>query len=149
MELNFPSRMPQPADAPEDLLKGFNIKPITVLKSRDYFLVYEDEEQVRALPADFIYLNKVQSIGIIVTAKGNAVDFVSRFFVPNSVIGEDPVTGSAHCSLIPYWSEQLNKTTLTAQQVSSRHGDLFCEHKGDRVTMAGNAVLYLKGEYYL
>lgn len=149
IELNFPTRMPSPAEAPEALLKSFNITPSEVFKSRDYFLVFKNENEILSLAPDFIYLNKVDTIGIIVTAAGKEVDFVSRFFVPNSVIGEDPVTGSALCSLIPYWAQQLNKSTLTAKQLSAREGDLLCEHKGDRVTMAGKAVLYLKGEYYL
>ncbi len=149
IELNFPSRMPQPVEAPEALLKGVNIKPAKILKSRDYFLVYEDESQVRQIVPDYNYLNKVDSIGIIVTAPGREVDFVSRFFVPNSVIGEDPVTGSSHCNLIPYWAKQLNKSKLTAKQLSAREGELFCEDKGERVTMAGKVVLYLKGEYFL
>ncbi len=149
IQLNFPSRMPQQITAPDDLLKGFNIAPSRVLKSRDFFLVYEDEKYIKQLVPDFTYLNKMDVVGIIVTAPGREVDFVSRFFVPNSVIGEDPVTGSSHCSLIPYWAKELNKETLTAKQVSPREGHLICELKGDRVTMAGNAVLYLKGEYYL
>ncbi len=149
IELDFPSRVPQPCEAPEGLLKGLNIQPAKVLKSRDYFLVYEDEALIKQIIPDFKYLNQLDVVGIIVTAASSEVDFVSRFFVPNSVIGEDPVTGSAHCNLIPYWSKELNKTTLTAKQLSARGGELFCEDKGERVTMAGNAVLYLKGEYYL
>jgi PhzF family phenazine biosynthesis protein len=149
IELNFPSRMPVPCEAPEALLKGVNIAPSKVLKSRDYFLVYDDEASVKQIVPDFNFLNQVDSIGVIVTAASKEVDFVSRFFVPNSVIGEDPVTGSAHCNLIPYWAKELGKPTLTAKQVSQREGELFCEDKGDRVTMAGEAVLYLKGEYYL
>ena len=149
IELNFPSRMPQPCAAPEALLKGINFPPLKVLKSRDYFLVYEDEDIIKQIVPDFNYLNQIDAVGVIVTAASNEVDFISRFFVPNSVIGEDPVTGSAHCNLIPYWSKELNKTTLTARQVSAREGELFCEDKGERVTMAGNAVLYLKGEFYL
>lgn len=149
IELNFPARIPVETSAPEILLRGFDVAPVQILKSRDYFLVYNTEEEVRKLLPDFHHLNQLDVVGIIVTAKGVDVDFVSRFFVPNSVIGEDPVTGSAHCSLIPYWSEQLNKTQLTALQVSKRVGELACEYKGDRVTMAGKAVLYLKGEYYL
>jgi PhzF family phenazine biosynthesis protein len=149
IELDFPSRMPQPAEAPEALLKGLNIAPQKILKSRDYFLVYDDERVIPQIVPDYNYLNTVDSIGIIVTAPGKDVDFVSRFFVPNSVIGEDPVTGSAHCNLIPYWAQQLNKSTLVARQLSARGGLLFCEHKGERVTMAGKAVLYLKGEYYI
>lgn len=147
--LNFPSRMPQPCDIPNDLFKGFNIQPTKVLKSRDYFLVYDSEKQIQELIADFSFLNKLDTIGVIVTASSSEVDFVSRFFVPNSVIGEDPVTGSAHCSLIPYWAKELKKTTLSARQISSRIGELLCEDKGERVTMAGTAVLYLKGEYYI
>jgi PhzF family phenazine biosynthesis protein len=149
IELNFPSRMPQPCVAPEALLKGINFPPLKVLKSRDYFLVYEDEDIIKQVVPDFNYLNHIDAIGVIVTAASREVDFISRFFVPNSVIGEDPVTGSAHCNLIPYWAKELNKTVLTAKQVSAREGELFCEDKGERVTMAGNAVLYLKGEFYL
>jgi PhzF family phenazine biosynthesis protein len=149
IELNFPSRMPQDCEVPEALLKGINFPPVKVLKSRDYFLVYEDESIVQQIIPDFNYLNQLDVVGVIVTAASKEVDFVSRFFVPNSVIGEDPVTGSAHCNLIPYWSKELNKTRLTARQISAREGELFCEDKGDRVTMAGNAVLYLKGEFYL
>lgn len=149
IELNFPSRSPEPCDPPEALLKGLNIQPWKVLKSRDYFLVYKDEALIKQIVPDFKFLNQLDVVGVIVTAASGEVDFVSRFFVPNSVIGEDPVTGSAHCNLIPYWSKELNKTTLTAKQLSVREGELFCEDKGDRVTMAGNAVLYLKGEFYL
>jgi PhzF family phenazine biosynthesis protein len=149
IELDFPSRMPTPTNAPEELLKGVNIAPAKVLKARDYFLVYDDEKYVRQIVPNFTFLNQLDCIGIIVTAPGREADFVSRFFVPNSVIGEDPVTGSAHCSLIPYWAKELDKSVLTARQVSAREGQLFCEDKGDRVTMAGNAVLYMKGEYYL
>jgi PhzF family phenazine biosynthesis protein len=149
IELNFPSRMPVPIEVPEKLMQGFNLKPTLVLKSRDYFFVYDKEEDVKNIVPDFSILNQFDCIGIIITAKGNEVDFVSRFFVPNSVIVEDPVTGSSHCSLIPYWSGELNKSVLTAKQLSKRGGDLLCEFKGDRVTMAGNAVLYMKGEYYV
>lgn len=149
IELNFPSRMPQPCDAPENLLKGVSFPPSKVLKSRDYFLVYDDETVITQIVPDFTYLNQLDTVGVIVTAASEEVDFVSRFFVPNSVIGEDPVTGSAHCNLIPFWAKELNKTSLVAKQLSARQGELFCEDKGDRVTIAGNAVLYLKGEYYL
>lgn len=149
IELNFPSRMPLPVKIPEKLFQGFNMSPVLALKSRDYFFVYDKEEDVKNIVPDFIILNQFDCIGIIVTAKGNEVDFVSRFFVPNSVIGEDPVTGSSHCSLIPYWSRELGKEVLTAKQLSKRGGDLLCAFKGDRVTMAGNAVLYMKGEYFL
>jgi PhzF family phenazine biosynthesis protein len=149
IELDFPSRMPQPSVAPEALLKGINYPPLKVLKSRDYFLVYEDEALITQIIPDFNFLNQLDVVGVIITAPAKNVDFVSRFFVPNSVIGEDPVTGSAHCNLIPYWAKELKKTTLTARQLSARTGELLCEDKGERVTMAGSAVLYSKGEYYL
>jgi PhzF family phenazine biosynthesis protein len=148
-EMNFPARMPLNCTVPENLLKGFSIEPKTILKSRDYFLVYENEAQITELKADFTFLNQVETLGIIVTAQGDTVDFVSRFFVPNSVIGEDPVTGSAHATLIPYWATQLQKNSLTAVQLSQRKGHLWCGFMGDRVTIAGECVLYSKGEYFL
>ncbi|MDE3234745.1 MAG: PhzF family phenazine biosynthesis protein [Bacteroidota bacterium] len=150
MEMNFPSRMPNVVHHPPmALLEGINHKPQHILKARDYVLVYDTEEEVRNFVADFEWLNKVDTLGIIVTAKGNECDFVSRFFVPNSVIGEDPVTGSAHAELIPYWSKVLNKSAMIARQLSKRGGLLFCEDQGNRVTISGNAVLYMKGEYFL
>lgn len=149
LEMNFPSRMPLACTAPEDLLKGFSIQPKEVLKSRDYFLVYETQEEIEQVVADFNYLNKVDTLGIIITAKGNNSDFVCRFLVPNSVIGEDPVTGSAHATLIPYWAKKLGKNDLSSIQLSKRKGHLWCGSRGDRVTISGKAVLYMKGEYFL
>ena len=115
-------------------------------------LVYETEEEVKRFVPDFEWLNKVDTLGVIVTAKSQdpEYDFVSRFFVPNSVIGEDPVTGSAHASLVPYWSSILDKTHLKALQISKRTGILICEAKeNQRVSIAGKAILYMKGQYYL
>jgi predicted PhzF superfamily epimerase YddE/YHI9 len=149
LEMNFPARMPVECIVPEELLKGVSIAPAKVLKSRDYFLVYNSQEEVEKLSVDFAHLNKVETLGFIATAKGDEVDFVSRFFVPNSVIGEDPVTGSAHATLIPYWAQELGKTDMAAIQVSKRKSHLWCGFRGDRVTIAGKAVLYMKGEYYL
>lgn len=150
IELNFPSRPPVDCDIPNELLNGFNIKSTKILKSRDYFLVYDDEKYIHQLVPNYFELNKLTNIaGVIVTAPGRDVDFVSRFFVPNSVIGEDPVTGSSHCNLIPYWSKEFNKTDLIAKQVSAREGILYCTLQEDRVTMAGEAVLYMKGEYFI
>jgi predicted PhzF superfamily epimerase YddE/YHI9 len=147
LEMNFPARMPVTCEAPEDLLNGFSTRPAKVLRSRDYFLVYNTQEEVEQAVADFGKLNKVETLGVIITAKGNDADFVSRFFVPNSVIGEDPVTGSAHATLIPYWAQELGKQDMTAVQLSKRKGHLWCGLRGDRVTIAGKAVLYMKGEY--
>lgn len=149
LEMNFPARMPEACTPPEDLLKSCSIAPKQVLRSRDYFLVYDTQEEVEKLQIDFIHLNKVETLGVIVTSKGNEVDFVSRFFVPNSVIGEDPVTGSAHATLIPYWAKELGRETLTAVQLSQRKGHLWCTSLGERVTISGKAVLYMKGEYFL
>lgn len=149
LEMNFPARMPQPCEVPEELLKGFSITPQAVLKSRDYMLVYRNQEEVEQVIPDYMHLDKVDTLGIIVTAPGNVSDFVSRFFVPNSAIGEDPVTGSAHATLIPYWANQLGKNHLQAVQVSRRRGHLTCGFLGERVTIAGKAVLYMKGEYFI
>jgi len=148
--LNFPSRVPVSCDAPAALIAAIGGKtPIEVLKSRDYVLVYETEADVLALKPDFAALAKIDLMGVIVTAKGDHSDFVSRFFIPAAGINEDPVTGSAHCNLIPYWAEKLGKTELHAYQVSARRGELWCELKGDRVLMKGKAVTYLKGEIYI
>jgi len=148
-EMNFPARMPIACTAPDDLLKGFNIQPAQVLQSRDYFLVYNSQEEIENVVPNYNFLNKVDTLGIIITAIGNASDFVCRFLVPNSVIGEDPVTGSAHATLIPYWAKELNKTDMTSIQLSKRKGHLWCGSRGDRVTISGKAVLYMKGEYFL
>ncbi len=148
--LDFPSRPPYPAEMPEGLLEGLNHKmPVHVLRSRDYFLVYDNEQDIIDMQPNHFLLSKIDAVGIIITAPGKDVDFVSRFFAPAAGVPEDPVTGSAHCNLIPYWAEKLGKTQLHAYQLSSRKGELWCEHKGDRVLMSGEAVTYLKGEIYI
>lgn len=148
--MNFPSRMPVKTEQiPEGLLHGFNIAPLEVWKSRDFLLIYPDENTILSLVPNFNQLNTVDTLGVIVSAEGKQSDFVSRFFVPNSVIGEDPVTGSAHATLIPYWHRVLGKNQMLAKQISKRGGNLWCEMLNDRVTIAGNAILYMKGEYYL
>jgi PhzF family phenazine biosynthesis protein len=147
LTLDFPSRMPFPVEAPQIILDGIKEKPLEVLKSRDYFLVYEDEEQIRRIQPDVGLLNQINIDpgGIIVTAPGRDVDFVSRFFTPQASVFEDPVTGSAHCSLIPYWAQKLQNDTLTALQISPRVGKLFCKQAGDRVLISGKAITYLEG----
>jgi predicted PhzF superfamily epimerase YddE/YHI9 len=117
-----------------------------VLKSRDLVLVYASEADVTGLRPDFGKLAAASTFGVLATARGNQVDFVSRCFFPAVGIDEDPVTGSAHCSLIPFWAERLGKTSLSALQRSARGGELFCELKGDRVHIGGRVVPYLKGE---
>lgn len=147
--LDFPSRPPVVCDAPEGLVEAFGKTPQEILKSRDYFLVYENEQEVLDIAPNFSRLLDIDAHGFIVTAKGENSDFVSRFFAPEVGVFEDPVTGSAHCNLIPYWAERLGKNELFARQISQRGGELFCELKGDRIKIGGNAVLYLKGEIYL
>ena len=151
LELDFPARPATPvaaADLPPTLLPGLGgPAPQWIGKSRDYVCVYANAAEVRAIRPDFPALNQIDVIGIIVTAPGESgADFVSRFFAPNCGVPEDPVTGSSHCTLVPYWAARLGKNQLRAKQVSPRGGDLWCELRGDRVTMAGHAVLYLRGE---
>ena len=147
--LDFPSRPPVDTEVPEGLIEALGAAPIKMLKSRDYFAIYETQADVAALNPDFSAMRKLDAFAVITTAKGDDADFVSRFFAPCAGIDEDPVTGSAHCTLIPYWAEQLGKNQLFARQISKRGGELFCELHGDRVTIAGRAVLYLKGEIYV
>lgn len=147
--MDFPSRPPEPSGRDESIIAGLGIEPAYVFESRDYMAVYESEEQVRALDPDMSLLKKGNWTGIIATAKGKSVDFVSRFFAPGEGIPEDPVTGSAHCTLVPYWSEKLGKKNLKARQVSSRGGELVCQDLGNRVKIKGSAVLFMKGEIRL
>lgn len=143
--MNFPSRKPVATEIPVGLIEAMGKEPKEVLQSRDLLLVYETEEDVLSLQPDFALLKKIDCFGYIATAKGNEADFVSRFFAPKEGINEDPVTGSSHSTLIPFWAERLGKTELHAFQVSKRSGELFCKLLEDRVEIAGNAVLYLTG----
>jgi PhzF family phenazine biosynthesis protein len=147
LALNFPARPADPIAPVPLLTAALGRTPQQVLAaSRDYLAVYEREEDVAGLTPDFAALARLDRRGIIATAPGaGAFDFVSRFFAPASGIPEDPVTGSAHCTLIPYWAERLGKTRLKARQISARIGDLSCEHRGERVTIAGRCVLYMEG----
>lgn len=145
IELDFPARAGARCDAPSALREGLGANPLEVLRSRDYLVVLESEAMVRALAPDFARLADVDCLGVIVTAPGDQVDFVSRFFAPRAGINEDPVTGSAHCTLTPYWAARLKKDTLSARQVSARGGELACTLAGDRVLIAGQAVTYLAG----
>jgi len=148
--LDFPARLPIACEVPAGLIEALGgHKPVEILRSRDYFIVYESEEVVRSLRPDFTMLKQIESLGFVVTAPGANSDFVSRFFAPAVGINEDPVTGSAHCNLIPYWAERLGKHMLHAYQVSERCGELWCESRGDRVLMSGKAVTYLKGEIFI
>ena len=150
-KMDFPSRMPIADTLPETISKSLNIQPREILKSRDYVLVYENETAIRNIKIDRQLFDQINLDpgGIIVTAIGDDCDFVSRFFTPQASILEDPVTGSAHCSLIPFWSKRLNKKVLYGQQVSERMGKLYCEDKGDRVIISGTAKTYSVGNFWI
>lgn len=144
--LDFPKDSVQPAETLECLVEALGREPAECLKGRsDLLLVYKSEEDVKALSPDFGDLAMVPARGIIVTAPGTDVDFVSRFFAPQVGVNEDPVTGSAHTTLTPYWAQRLGKTELTAKQLSKRGGSLRCRLAGERVEIAGRAVPYLEG----
>jgi PhzF family phenazine biosynthesis protein len=145
LSMDFPSQPPRTCEAPPALLEALGEKPVETLRSEDYFIVFPDEDVIRALSPDMTKLEQVDLRGTIVTARGKDVDFVSRFFAPKLGVEEDPVTGSAHCALIPYWSKQLDKKELHALQVSQRGGELFCRDLGKRVAIAGRAVAYMRG----
>ncbi|MEM6379570.1 MAG: PhzF family phenazine biosynthesis protein [Bacteroidota bacterium] len=149
IRLDFPSRPPKPIEIPPAIFSAFNHKPIEALASRDLILLFESEEAIKTLEYDLSFLKALPYLCIVPTAKGEEVDFVSRVFDANADMPEDPVTGSAHASLIPYWSKKLHKQHLIAKQLSARAGDLICDLVGDRVHIAGNAVLYLKGKIYI
>jgi PhzF family phenazine biosynthesis protein len=146
LAMDFPSRPAEPVAASAALAAALGKAPAAVLAARDYLAVYERPEEVAALAPDFAALARLDRFAVIVTAPGRGgVDFVSRFFAPAQGIAEDPVTGSSHCTLAPYWSTRLSKKTLTARQISPRSGDLTCTVEGDRVIIAGRCVLYLEG----
>jgi PhzF family phenazine biosynthesis protein len=148
--LDLPSRPGERRDAPAALIEAVGKEPVEVYKSRDYLFVYENEADVRAIAPDFNAMVKASPDNVIVTAIGDEADFVSRFFAPEVGVWEDPVTGSAHCTLIPYWAQRLGKTDLFARQLSSRGGEVYCSLvDDDRVKIAGDAVLYMKGEIYV
>ena len=147
--MDFPAVMSEVEPMSEELVKTLGRQPAQVLKSDDYLVVYEKQSDVEDFSPDYLRLSKLDCRGIIVTARGDEVDFVSRFFAPKYGINEDPVTGSAHCKLTPYWVAQLDKTKLTARQLSKRGGELQCEKIDDRVLLTGQAVTYMIGEIML
>lgn len=145
--LNFPASPLTKTEIPENLKNAFNHQPVKGFKGRDdIMLVFENEEQIVKLNPDFQQILASKTRGVIVTAKSDKYDFVSRFFAPAVGVNEDPVTGSAHTMLIPYWSGVLGKNELTAKQVSARGGILHCKNCGERVEIGGKAVTYLTGE---
>lgn len=150
LTLNFPVDKFEIIEAFDGLTDGFNVRPFEILKGKtDYVLVFENEDQVQSMEPDLSVIAKVKARGVIITAPGTNVDFVSRFFAPQSGIPEDPVTGSAHTTLTPYWSHRLGKDELTARQLSLRSGFLKCRNIGERVEISGQARLYLSGEIFI
>ena len=149
--LDFPSRMPVKSSLPVEISKSLNIQPKEILKSRDYVLVYETEDDIKNIQINRQFFDQINLNpgGVIVTAKGKNCDFVSRYFTPQSTILEDPVTGSAHCSLIPFWANRLGKNTLSAMQISERMGELNCINKEDRVIISGQARTYSIGNLWI
>jgi len=146
LALDFPSRPPAACAMSEKLVAALGRRPAALLAARDYLAVYDSADDIAALSPDFTELAALDRFAVIVTAPGSGgVDFVSRFFAPARGVDEDPVTGSSHCTLIPYWAERLGKDRLEARQLSRRGGALSCALQGDRVTIAGRAVLYLEG----
>lgn len=147
--LDFPAQPPVSCPLPAELARAFTTTPMECLQAEDYLLRFETQADIAALTPDMAQLKKVGLRGVIATAPSAEYDFVCRFFSPKYDIPEDPVTGSAFTQLVPYWSSILGKTRLRARQISSRGGDLLCENCGDRVKIAGRAVLYLSGTIYI
>lgn len=149
LTMDLPADPPQPADAPDLLRQALGKAPTAVLKGRYWMAVYDREADVRDLMPDIGAIARVEPGNVIITAPGDEVDFVSRFFAPGSGIAEDPVTGSAHCILTPYWADRLGRDKLTARQISARGGSLVCERAGDRVRLSGPCAFYMEGRIEL
>ena len=148
--LDFPADSIAPVEPMEPLISGLGAVPAELYRGRDDFLaIFDSEARIAALDPDMAIISRLPSRGVIVSSIGDEVDFVSRFFGPQSGVPEDPVTGSAHTTLIPYWSKKLEKTHLRAKQISRRGGELECKDLGQRVEIGGQAVTYLVGEIFL
>jgi len=145
IKMNFPALEAVAAAENETVNRALGKKPVELYRTRDYLAVFDSEDDILSVQPDFGLLKKLDCLGIIVTAPGKEADFVSRFFAPSAGINEDPVTGSAHSTLIPYWARRLKKDSLHAYQLSRRGGELFCRYLGDRVEISGRAVPYMKG----
>jgi predicted PhzF superfamily epimerase YddE/YHI9 len=146
LSLDFPSRPGRPIAVTDGLISALGAAPKEAFQARDLLAVFDREADVRHLRPDLQRIGALDAFAVIVSAPGDEVDFVSRFFAPKAGIPEDPVTGSAHCTLVPYWAARLGKSRLNARQLSARGGELFCTLQGDRVLIAGHAVEYLCGE---
>ncbi len=149
LSMDFPSTKPVPCAAPASLLKGLQQLPVAVFSGNDYLAVFDDQSAIENLSPDWEALKQLGLRGVIATAPGKDADFVSRCFYPKLGVTEDPVTGSAHCELAPYWSERFGKASLTGHQLSKRGGTVLCEIQGDRVKLSGTAVLFMTAEMVL
>lgn len=147
--MDFPIRAGKPCEAPGKVVRALGAVPVCALRSRDLLLVYPSQGDIEQLAPNTALLDETGEFGIIATAPGRTCDFVSRYFAPGCGVVEDPVTGSSHCTLIPYWAKRLNKTQLTARQLSARGGELLCGIGPTHVTIAGRAVLFSRGEILL
>jgi predicted PhzF superfamily epimerase YddE/YHI9 len=144
--MDFPARPGRPIEITGDMIGALGARPSEAYLARDLLAVFSAEAEIAALKPNLELITALDAFAVIASAKGDQVDFVSRFFAPRAGIAEDPVTGSAHCTLIPYWAGRLGKDVLAARQLSARGGELTCEMKGDRVVIAGEAVEFLRGE---
>ncbi|MEN6619496.1 MAG: PhzF family phenazine biosynthesis protein [Rikenellaceae bacterium] len=151
ISMDFPLREAIKSPLPEEIYDSLNIKPLEIYKARDYLLVYSKQEEIEMIEIDRSVFDEINIDpgGVIVTAPGTDCDFVSRYFTPQATIMEDPVTGSAHCTLAPYWAKRLKKEILTARQLSKRGGTIGCTLEGGRVIIRGTAVIFSKSELYL
>ena len=153
LTMNFPALQLNPCkNPPDELIQGLGKPPVEVLRidtDPNYFAIYDSEEEVRSLRPDLSLLERLHPYGVAVTAPGSSADCGSRYFAPSYAIPDDPVCGSIHCALVPYWATRLNKGRIYAHQVSQRGGELFCEDQGDRVNISGYAVKYLDGRIYI
>ncbi len=147
--MDFPALPAKDVPMPDGLADALGKAPVRFLRAVKNMAVYETEADVRAISPDFDYIAAMEGLGMIVTAPGNDVDCASRFFSPKHGIPEDPVTGSAHCTIVPYWAEVLGKDEIHARQVSARSGDLYCRMMGDRVVLGGKARLVVEGTFLL
>ncbi len=148
--LDFPKDEYQKVELPDILLKGIGLKPVECYKGKkDYMLIYDSQNDIEAISPDFNLVSKIDGRGVIISSEGKEYDFVSRFFAPQCGINEDPVTGSAHTTLIPYWADRLNKSKLIAKQLSFRSGIIYCENNSLRVKIGGKAKLFLTGEIHI
>lgn len=149
LTLDFPTKTPLPCDMPDGLPEALGVDALEIQTNEDYVVLLESEKAVLNATPDFKLLSDIDTRGTIITAPGDEVDFVSRFFAPRYGIDEDPVTGSAHCVLVPYWAEKLGKKELSARQVSARGGDLWCKLSDERVEISGSARMYMKAQIEL